>query len=114
MTDEISSGDHLPPITPGEHKMYEQEYKHGAKLFQKALQQYVKSDNPYQQHEFEEVMEKALQVLNETASALNQGALLKQNMKIEQDYNKFTAKPEDPETYNQLNRDLDKAKNSIG
>ena len=78
MSDAIS-GDHPSPITPRETKMYEQEYKHGAQLFQKALQQYVKSDNPYQQEEFHQVMDKAMRVLNETAGELNRKALLEQN-----------------------------------
>ena len=113
MTDEISSNSPTP-ITPREKKMYEQEYKHGAQLFQKALQQYVKSDNPYQQDEFQHVMDKAMRVLNETAGELNRKALLEQNDKIQKDYAAFSDKPGDPAAFNQLNHDLDQAKKSIG
>lgn len=114
MSDEISSSEHPGPITPRERKMYEQEYKHGAQLFQKALQQYVKSDNPFQQHEFQEVMDKAMRVLNETASELNRKALLTQNEKIEKDYIAFNDKPEDSSAFKKLNDDLEHAKKALG
>jgi len=114
MTDEISSSGGTHPITPRERKMYEQEYKHGAQLFQKALQQYVKSDNPYQQEEFHQVMDKAMRVLNETAGELNRKGLLDQNDKIEKDYAAFNKKPTDPSTFKKLDNDLDQARKSIG
>jgi hypothetical protein len=115
MSDEISSSGGSPaPITPRERKMYEQEYAHGAQLFQKALQQYVKSDNPFQQEEFHQVMDKALKVLNETAAQLNRKPLLEQNAKIAKDYAAFNDSPEDSNTYQKLNHDLDQARKSIG
>jgi len=114
MTDEVSSSGNPTPITPREQKMYEQEYKHGAQLFQKALQQYVKSDNPYQQDEFQHVMDKAMRVLNETAAELNRKALLDQNDKIEKDFAAFNNKPDDPSNFDKLNKDLEQAKKSIG
>ena len=48
MSDISGSG----PISPRERRMYEQEYKHSAELFQKALEQSAKSDNQYQQEQF--------------------------------------------------------------
>lgn len=115
MTERISSGgDSSAPITPREQKMYEQEYKHGAQLFQKALQSYVKSDNPYQQEEFSQVMDKAMRVLNETAQALNKKALLDQNKDIEKDFAAFNNKPSEQAAFEKLNHDLDQAKKSIG
>lgn len=113
MTDEVSSSGNAP-ITPRERKMYEQEYKHGAQLFQKALQQYVESDNPYQQEEFHQVMDKAMRVLNETAGELNRKSLLEQNQKIEKDYAAFNDKPTDPSAFQKLNHDLDQAKKTMG
>ncbi|HSX38172.1 MAG TPA: hypothetical protein VLE95_05005 [Chlamydiales bacterium] len=112
--DESVSSGHLSPMTPREQKMYEQEYKHGAQLFQKALEQYVKSDNPYQQEEFNQVMQKAMRVLNETANELNRKSLLEQNQKIEQDYNQFTNEPKDVAALDKLQHDLDQARKSIG
>ena len=113
MSDEIQGDGGLPPITPREMKMYEQEYKHGAELFQKALQQYSQSDNPYQKAEFQKVMDKAMHILNETAAELNRKGLLDQNAKIEKDYTSFNNTPTDGRTVSELNRDLDQAKKSI-
>ncbi len=110
MSEEISVGGKLPPITPRERKMYEQEYRHGAQLFQKALQSYVKSNNPYQQKEFQEVMDKAMRVLNETAKELSHKALADQNLKIQSDYQNFAQHSGDGVAFEKLNRDLDQAK----
>lgn len=100
-------------ITPHDIKMYEQEYKQGAQLFQNAIQQYVKSDNPYQKKAFQEVMDKALTILNETASGLNRKALLEQNAKIEKDYDSFNHAPDDAKVVSKLNKDLEQAKKSV-
>lgn len=103
-----------PTHTPSEIRMYEKEYKESAKLFQDAVQHYAKSDNPYQQKEFQEVMDKALSILNETARELNRQALLDQNAKIVKDYAKFNQSPDDENTVAQLEKDLEDAEKSIG
>ncbi len=103
-----------PTHTPREIHMYEKEYKDGAQLFQDAVQHYVKSDNPYQKKEFQEVMEKALSVLNESARELNRQGLLEQNAKIAKDYASFNKMPDDEKTISQLEKDLEDAKKSIG
>ena len=110
----MSESSGIGPIGPREQKMYEQEYKHGADLFKRALDQYSKSDNPNQQAEFKDVMDKAMQVLNETAKELMRNELFKQNEKISQDYATFQKSPSDPDTQSKLEKDLDKAKKSIG
>ena len=69
-----SSG--INPIGPQDQRAYEIEYKHGADLFQRALDQYSKSDNPYQKAEFKDVMDQAMNVLNETAKELMRSELL--------------------------------------
>jgi hypothetical protein len=102
------------PLGPREKKMYEQEYKHSADLFKRALDQYSKSENPYQKEEFKGVMEKAMNVLNETAAELMRKELLKQNDLISKDYETFQQFPDDPDTIQKLNKDLDQAKKSIG
>ena len=113
MSDEIQSSGGPVPITPRERKMYEQEYKHGAQLFQKALEQHTKSDNPYSQAEFQGVMDKAMRILNETARELNRHALLEQNAKIEKDLVAFQDHPADKQILHQLEHDLDQAKNLL-
>jgi len=59
------------------------------------------------------VMDKALTILNETARELNRKSLLKQDAKIEKDYDSFNHTPDDAKTISQLNQDLEKAKKSI-
>jgi hypothetical protein len=103
----------IGPINPQDKKMYEQEYKHSADLFKRALDQYSKSDNPYQQAEFKEVMDRAMQILNETASGLMRKELEKQNNQISQDYANFQKFPEDKDSVDKLSKDLDKAKKSV-
>lgn len=101
------------PHTPREIQEYEKEYKKSVKLFQEAVQHYAESDNPYQKKEFQEVMNKALCILNETARELNNQRLLEQNETIEKDYASFNKSPKDKKTIAQLNKDLDKAKTLI-
>lgn len=98
------------PIGPRDKQMYEQEYKQSADLFQKALNQYGKSDNPYQKAEFHDVMDRALDIMNETASELMRKELKSQNEKIAQDYQTFQKFPDDPDTQEKLRQDLNKAK----
>ena len=111
MTEIHGKGD-TGPITPREKKMYEQEYKHGADLFQRALQQYDKAENPYQKEQFGEVMDKAMAVLNETAKELKRKDLMDQNQRIAQDYEDYKSNPTDQVT-SKLSQDLDTAKKSI-
>jgi hypothetical protein len=103
-----------PGHTPREIHMYEREYKDSVKLFQDAVQHYAKSDNPYQKKEFQEVMDKALSILNETALELNRKALFEQNAKIEKDYAMFNKSPDNEGTISQLEKDLEDAKKTIG
>jgi hypothetical protein len=98
--------------TPREIREYEKEYKESAELFQEAVQHYAKSQNPYKKKEFQEVMDKALNILNETARELNRQNLLDQNAQIEKDYAKFNKSP-DKKAIDQLNKDLEQAKKSI-
>ncbi len=99
-------------LSPEEKKLYEQEYRHGADLFQRALTEYSKSENLYQKEQFKDVMDKAMVVLNETARELKRQELLKQNKTIEKDYAAYQSHPDD-RSQGALNADLDKAKKSI-
>lgn len=105
--------DSIGPLGPREKKMYEQEYKHGADLFKRAMDQYTQSSNMYQQSEFKEVMDQALNVLNESAQGLMRKELLKQNEQIAKDYETFQKFPKDPDTQEKLSNDLETAKNLI-
>ena len=100
------------PVTPRQAEVYKKEYQHGVDLFQRALGQSAKSDNPYQKEQFGEVMDKAMQVLNETARELKRKDLLSQNKQISQDYQAYQQSPSDA-MREKLIHDLDKAKHSI-
>jgi 23S rRNA pseudoU1915 N3-methylase RlmH len=103
----------IGPVNPNDRKQYEAEYKQGADLFQRALADYAKSDNPFQKAEFIDVMDKSLKVLNETAQALSRKELQKQNEQIAKDFAVFQKESGDQDRINQLNTDLDKAKKSV-
>lgn len=96
-------------ISPREKTLYKQEYVHGADLFQRALQQHAKSANMYQKAEFQEVMENMMQVMNETARALKEEVLKKQNEKISEDFKTYQQAPSES-TQKRLAEDLDQAK----
>lgn len=104
--------DQIGPINPKQ--QYAQEYKQGADLFQKALTEYNKSSNPYQQAEFKKVMDQAMNVMNETSHALMRKELEMKTAEVAKDYATFQKYPKDPDTVSQLNRDLEQAKKSVG
>lgn len=101
----------LPPITPHDRKMYEDEYRHGVDLFQRALNEYEKADEIHKKEAFKEVMDSAMQVLNETARELRRTDLQEQNQKISQSFETFEANDKDA---TKLARNLNQAKNTIG
>lgn len=101
------SGDNLSPSE--QTKMYKSEYKHAADLFERTLNEDQKSTNMYQKDEYRKVMEQSVQVLKETAYALNQDKLLQQADKIEQDLANYQ-KEGTPASIFQLHADLEKAK----
>lgn len=100
------------PISPKERKEFEQEYRTSVDLFQKALNQSVKSQNPYQKQQFKEVMQSAMHVLNETARELKNAHLTQQTQQIAKDYQAYQSHPSGI-AQQKLNQDLDHAKKAI-
>jgi len=94
---------------PEDKKMFLQEYYHAADLFQRALRECPMTDNKYQQEEFHEVMENAMQVLKGTVNQLKDSALKEQNEQISKDYNAYQKDPSDA-LQDKLSRDLEAAK----
>jgi hypothetical protein len=94
---------------PEDKKLYEQDYKKSAELFQKALDAHAGTTNPYKREEFKQVMNKAMHVMNQAARGLKDKSLQKQNEQIKKDYTAYQkgSKPED------LRRDLEQAKRSV-
>ena len=104
-------GGELPKISAQDKKMYLQEYHHAADLFERAVDAYGKSDNPYQKKAYEKVMNQALQILNETAQGMSSPELLKQNEIIQKDFEAFNAGTQDASK--QLISHLEEAKKAI-
>lgn len=102
----------IGPITPRTKQKLEAEYKQGAELFEKALRQTNKSESPYKKEQFNDVMNKAMQVLNQAAQELKRGDLIEQNRKIEHDLKAYKNQPSDT-AMKALIEDLSKAKKAI-
>lgn len=91
---------------------YKAQFAQGLNLFEKSLDEYQKASEVHKKAKFKDVMDKALQVMNETAGA----TLEKQGKQIEEklntDYNSFIAK-ESQEGYLAINRDISALKEQI-
>lgn len=86
---EIPKSD-FPRPSPEDLKLYHQEFLHGCDLFQRALNEYQKSDIPQQKEAFKKVMGSALHVLNETASVVCNGKKqVSKEEEVEKDFKKF-------------------------
>src|SRR5437016_5065591 len=99
----------MPPINPADRKVYEQEYKQGVNLFQRALNEYEKAGEMNKKQAFKEVMDRAMQVMNDAAQALHRADLEKQNAQINQDYQAY----QDGNSKAPLEQDLKNAKGSF-
>ncbi len=110
--DTIDPMGNVGPLSPKERKEFEEEYRHGTDLFKRALNEYSESTNMFQKEEFKEVMEKAMQVLNETARELKNKELLNKNRQIEKDFSDYQ-QHQSLEHKNKLVTDLDSAQKSV-
>jgi hypothetical protein len=99
------------PISFRDQHLLRQEFKTGAELFQKALHEHAKSTNPFQQQEFREVMDKALDVIRRSAAELHNKTLIDESEKITEDYSDFQGSPTSQAAIKQLDHELDRAKN---
>lgn len=106
MVDNIQGGG---SISPESKALYKQEYERAVNLFQQSLTGYQKSDEPHQKAKFQDVMNRALQIMHETIKeALGQGAQ-KQQAKLDQDYQNFLTNS-NPNTAATLNQDIENLK----
>lgn len=104
--------DNAGSVNPRARKLYEQEYQHGAALFEKALVQANKSSYAPQKEQFAGVMDMAMKVLNQSAAELKRQDLVEQNNKIAQDYKTYQSNPS-KEHLDALKNDLEKAKKIV-
>jgi hypothetical protein len=101
-----------PPRGSSEIQLYKDEYQHGVDLFQRALTEYKTADEVHKKEAFRHVMDKALQVLNETAQGMKRQDLLEQNQKIATDFQTYQHNPS-TEAEQQLKQDLDLASKKL-
>ena len=73
-------------INPQDLQTYRHEYKQGVDLFQRALKEYSAADEIHKKDAFREVMENALQILNDSAKAMKRTDLLQKNQQIAKDF----------------------------
>jgi hypothetical protein len=100
------------PISPQDRKLYTEEYHHGVNLFKRALNDYSTANEVHKKDAFRQVMDKALQVLNETAAGLKRQDLLQKNQKIQSDYDTYQNSQEASDK-TALTNDLDQADGSV-
>ncbi|MBI2743411.1 MAG: hypothetical protein HYX48_05785 [Chlamydiales bacterium] len=102
------------PGKPDHHdiQMYAQEYKRGIDLFQRALIEYNSADEVHKKDAFREVMDRALQVLNETAQGMKRDDLVAQNQKIAQDFQTYQ-NSHSPKDEKVLEKDLNQARRAL-
>jgi uracil DNA glycosylase len=91
---------------------YQQECAQGVHLFKETLTAYQTSQIPEQKIKYQDVMEKALQIIHETATRCLSQELQKEESTLEQDYKNYIASPT-PENLSKLNQDLDHFQKSV-
>ena len=109
MVDSIQDGG---SITPQDKKLYTEEYHHGVNLFKRALNEYSTAGEVHKKDAFRQVMDKALNVLNETAAGLKRQDLIDKNQKIKADYDSYQASQKE-DAKKTLTNDLDQADKSV-
>lgn len=107
------SGQGPRPLTPQDRAMYKEEYRHGVDLFQRALNEYSSADEIHKKEAFRQVMDRALQVLNDTARGLKRTDLMAQNKTIQEDLKSYESSQKD-EDKSKLAADLQQAQKKIG
>lgn len=98
-------------ISPQDREIYKQDFGRAVDLFQQSLEAYEKSQLQPQKAKYKDVMDKCLQVIHETIQQAIKKESQKQLNQFDQDYQNFIAN-DNPQTYQQLNNDLDSFKKS--
>jgi hypothetical protein len=93
------------PITRHDKIQYEREYRDGLNLIRRSFDEYNKADEIHKKEAFHDVMNQALQVMNDSAQALKRSDLLAKNQQIAQSLETMDA--------TQLNQNLKEAKKMV-
>ena len=96
-------GDHS--VSPQRRGIYKQECYRGVKLFQESLDEYQKSTLEAQKEKYRDVMEKAMEVIRETAAQCLSQELQKEEKNLQKDYSNFMSNPS-PTNLQKLQQDL--------
>lgn len=104
--------DGMGSISPQDKALYKQEFERGANLFQKSFAEYQNSDGP-QKDLFKDVMDKALQVMNETAKYCLSKRKQAQEMQLEKDYQNYIASGSS-ESSEKVKQDIDRLQKGLG
>lgn len=109
MTGKIEGGG---AITPELKAIYKKEFLHGVDLFKRSLIEYEKTDDENKKIKFKDVMDKALQVMNETAKLCLGKKALQQEKLFEKDYQNFITNGSS-ESLEKLNQDINKLEQTL-
>lgn len=102
----------MGPISPQDKAQYKVEFERGADLFQKSFAEYQNADGP-KKDLFKDVMDKALQVMNETAKYCLSKKKQAEEMKLEQDYQNYIASGSS-ESSEKVQKDIDRLQKGLG
>jgi len=99
-------------IPPDLRTIYKHDFERSVDLFQSSLQEYEKAKEFNKKKKFKDVMDKALQIMNETASACLSKKSITEKDQLQKDYQNFL-QHDTPNTLKRLNDDLDQLKKSL-
>lgn len=95
-----------PQPSPEELERYKKDYNEGLKLFQNAFQEYTKPDvEAHKKAKLQDVMDKALNVMNETACVAISEGKQKKEAELNAHYQAFVDNPT-PENQQKVAEDL--------
>lgn len=90
MDDSISGSSGIPP---DQMQIYKQDFAQAANLFQQSLSEYQKSTIPAQQQAFKEVMQKAMNIMNEISQICLSQSAQKKEVNLNQTFQEFENNP---------------------
>ncbi|MBI5345701.1 MAG: hypothetical protein HZB76_00945 [Chlamydiae bacterium] len=100
------------PISPKDKAIYKQEFARSVDLFKESLEEFEKATEVHKKAKFNDVMQKAMQIMNETAPLCLNKSLQEQKAKLEKDYQQLISK-DNPQNVAQLNNDIEKIQKKL-
>lgn len=100
--------DNVGGVSPENKAIYKDQFERGLNLFEKSLNQYQSAEG-HKKEVFKDVMDKALNIMNETAKAGLGKTGADKEKNLEKDYNNYIAS-ESPDALDKLNNDINNLK----